>query len=340
MKTLTYRSRLTLDDLAEIEESTPTPGPRQILVRVRAVSLNYRDLAIARGEYGSFAVPLVPGSDAAGDVVAVGPAVRRFAAGDRVCLTYVPDWIDGPVSAAAAARRLGGPSRGVLTEYVCVGEEEAVHAPRSLSFEEAATLPIAGVSAWQAVVTEGLIRPGSLVGVTGTGGVSTFVVQIARMAGARVLVVGRDPAKLARMAEMGATTIDSTREPAWERSILELTRGAGVDLFVDVIGGDGLGRSIAATRVGGAVSLFGFVAGARPMLDLVTAIRRAVTLRATSGGSRASFEALVRAIDENDVRPCIDRVFPFGVEGVRAAFAHLAEGRPFGKVVVTMGEAS
>ncbi len=339
MKTLTYQTRLALDDLAEIDEPVPQPGPREVLVRVRAVSLNYRDLAIARAEYGSFPVPLVPASDATGEVVAVGPGTERFAVGDRVCLAYVPDWIDGPANAQTSARRLGGPSPGVLTEYVCAAEDAVVRAPSTLSFEEASTLPIAGVSAWQAVITEGRVHPGSVVGVTGTGGASLFVVQIARMAGARVILVGRDPAKLARAGELGAITVDSTRDPAWERRVLELTGGAGVDLFVDMIGGEGLGRSIAATRFGGAVSLFGFVAGTRPTLDLVATIRRSVTLRATSGGSRASFEALVRAIDANGIRPPIDRVFPFGLDGVRRAFTHLAEGRPFGKVVVSMDAA-
>ncbi len=335
MKTILYEQRVALDALTEVERPIPEPGPRDLLVRVHAVSLNYRDLAIARGDYGVFNAPLVPVSDAVGEVVRVGTGVTRFTVGDRVSPTYVPDWIDGPVRAQSAVRRLGGPTPGVLSEYVCVGEMEAVRAPSTLSDVEAATLPIAGVSAWQAVVADGNVRSGDVVGVTGTGGASLFVVQIARAAGARVVVVGRDASKLARVAQLGAVTVDATREPDWEHAVAELS-GGGVDLFVDMIGGDALGRSIRATRVGGAVGLFGFVADTRASIDLVSAIRRSVTLRATSGGSRASFEALVRAIETNGIRPVVDRVFDFDLDHVRAAFAHLAEGRPFGKVVVRM----
>lgn len=337
MKIITYASKIGLHDLTQLDVAVPSPGRRELLVEVRAVSLNYRDIAIARGEYGDFSGPLVPCSDAVGKVVAVGPGTTRFQVGERVCPTYVPDWIDGAATAATARRRLGGPAPGVLAEYLVVGEHEAVRAPAHLSDVEAATLPIAGVSAWQAVVTEGRVRPGDVVAVSGTGGSSLFVLQIARMAGARVIVVGRDRAKLERAVAMGATAVEATGD--WDRRVVELS-GGGVDLFIDVLGGDALGRSIAATRVGGAVGLFGFVAGTRPTLDLVDAIRRSVTLRATSGGSRASFEALVRALERNDVHPIVDRVFDFDREGARAAFGHLAEGRPFGKVVIRTAVAS
>ena len=340
MRVIEYRQRLSLDGLIMTDRPIPPPGPRELLVRVRAASLNYRDLAIARGEYGSFTLPLVPGSDAAGEVVAVGDGVGRFAAGDRVCLAYVPDWVDGPVRAGVARRRLGGPTDGVLSEYLCAHEEAAVRAPAHLSPLEASTLPIAGVTAWQAMVEDGGLRAGDVVGVSGTGGVSLFAVQIARAAGARVIAVGRDAGKLARVQALGAEVVNSTRQPDWEARVLELTGGAGVDLFVDVVGGEALARSIAATRVGGTVCAVGFVAGARASLDLLALLRRAVTVRAASAGSRASFEALVRAMEAGALRPCVDKVFDFTLDGVRAALLHLAEGRPFGKVVVGLGGGS
>lgn len=337
MKTLAFTKRLSLDDLAFLDAPARAPGPRELAVRVRAVSLNYRDLAIARGAYGSYALPLVPGSDAAGEVVAAGPGVTRFAVGDRVCLGYVPDWIDGPVRADVARRRLGGPVDGVLREQVVAHEDALVRAPDHLDLLEASTLPIAGVTAWQALVEDGGLRPGDVVGVTGTGGVSLFVVQIARMVGARVIVVSRDGRKLDRVAAMGALTVDATSEPAWDAPVRALTGGEGVDLFVDVVGGASLARAVTATRVGGTVAAVGFVGGAESSLDLVSLLRRAVTVRAASGGSRRSFEELVRALEASQTRPVVDRVFEFDDEGVRAAFRHLAEGRPFGKVVIAIG---
>lgn len=338
MKTLLYRQALSLDALEMVDRAIPTPGPHELLVRVRAASLNYRDLAVARGTYGGFRAPLVPGSDASGDVVAVGAEVRRFAVGDRVSPAYVPDWMDGPPRGDVVRRRLGGPLDGVLSEYLVVHEQAAVRVPSHLSHEEAATLPVAAVSAWQALVADAGLRPGQWVGVSGTGGASLFVLQIARAAGARVVVVGRSASKLARAAALGASTVDASTHADWERHVLDLTGGAGVDVFVDMLGGAALSRSIAATRIGGTVSAFGFVVGTTAPLDLVPWIRRAVTLRATSGGSRASFEAVVSAMEAAGTKPVIDRVFAFSREDVRSALLYLAEGRAFGKIVVTLGE--
>jgi NADPH:quinone reductase-like Zn-dependent oxidoreductase len=336
MKTLVYANAIALDELTLVERPVPTPGPRDVLLRVDAVSLNFRDLAIARGEYGAFAAPLVPGSDGAGEVVAVGAEVRRFAEGDRIAPAYVPDWVDGPVRAEVARRRLGGPVDGVLSEYVCVHEDAAVRLPSYLTPSEAATLPIAGVSVWQALVTDTGLRAGDVVGVTGTGGTSVFAAQIARAAGARVIVVGRDVDKLGRLSRMGADVVvqGSAGEVSWTEKVLELTGGAGVDSFLDVVGGDSVRRAIEATRVGGTVTTFGFVGASTATLDLIATLRRAVTLRATSGGSRASFEALLRAMEIASMRPVVDRTFDFSVEGVKAGLQHLERGRPFGKVVV------
>jgi NADPH:quinone reductase-like Zn-dependent oxidoreductase len=327
MKTFLYRQALSLDDLAEVDRPVPSPGPRELLVRVHAVSLNYRDLAIARGTYGGCAVPLVPLSDASGVVVAVG---------DRVVPAYVPDWFDGPVRADVARRRLGGPTDGVLAEYVCVHDDAAVRAPRHLSHEAASTLPIAGASVWQALVADAGLRAGDVVGISGTGGASLFAVQIAAAVGARSFVVARVADKLARVEAIGATIVDSSRERAWERRVLELTAGAGVDVFLDVVGGDALARSIAATRVGGTVSAFGFAGGTSAALDMVSFIRRAVSVGGWWGGWGGWVDALARALEDAGTEPIVDRVFGSSLAEVRAAFHHLAEHRPFGKVVIAM----
>lgn len=336
MKAFQYVDRIALDDLRPVELPTPSPRPRELLVRMRAASLNARDLLIATKRYGSFAPPLVPLSDGAGDVVEVGGRVTRFALGDLVIPTYLPDWTSGPPHEAIGRRRLGGPSPGVLAEYVVVHEDAAVLAPAHLSPIEASTLPIAAVTAWQVLFANAQLQPGEVVAVQGTGGVAVFVLQLARAAGAKVIVLTRATDRVARLEEMGAFVIDTTRDRTWEARVLELTAGRGVDLFVDLVGGDAVARAITATRVGGTVAIVGFVGGTTTTLDLVTAIRRVVTLRAVSGGSRASFEALSRALEVARIHPIVDTILP--LSRTREAFMTLAERSPFGKVVITFDE--
>ncbi|AKU97504.1 Alcohol dehydrogenase [Labilithrix luteola] len=332
MKAFRFEDRIALENLRLVELDVPRPGPREILVRMRAAAMNQRDVLIAQGRYGNFAAPLVPLSDGAGEVVEVGPAVTRFGKGDRVIPTYVPDWIAGPVREGVGARRLGGPNPGTLRELMAVHEEAAVRAPSNLGWLEAATLPIAAVTAWQVLFTDVGIGPGDVIAVQGTGGVALFVVQLARAAGAKAVVLLRSGARAARVEEAGAAVVDTSREPAWESRLLALTNGRGVDLFVDVVGGNGVNRAVAATRVGGTVALVGFVGDTTASIDLPAAIRRVVSFRTVSGGSRATFEALVRGIEANDVHPIIDTVVPF--TKAPEAFVKLASGSPFGKVVI------
>lgn len=333
MNTLELRGT-GLDSLTFTQRPRPaSPGAGQLLLRQRAAALNFRDLAIARGEYGSYARPLVPGSDAVSEVVEVGAGVTRFRIGDRVCPLDTPGWSAGPPEERALRDRLGGPSGGVLTEWLVVSEEAAVAAPAHLGDEEAAALCGAGVTAWQVLYGEARIAPGETVVVQGSGGVSLFALQLARLGGARVIATSRSAAKLDRLRALGATAgIDTGATPAWEAEVLRLTGGRGADLVVDVVGGDGLARSIAASRVGGTVAMVGFVGGQEAALALPAAIRRAVTLRAYSGRSRASFEAFVRALEAGGVRPVIDRVF--ALAEAREAFGYLAGGAQLGKVVI------
>jgi len=298
---------------------------------MQAASLNYRDLSIANGEYGQYALPLVPVSDGAGVVTAVGSEVRRFRIGDLVCPAYVPDWIAGPIRQETAVRRLGGPIDGVLSELVCVDEEAAVRAPAHLSAAEAATLPVAGVTAWQVMFAEGQLKAGQTLAVQGSGGVSLFVVQLARAAGVRVLSLLRGNARRDALERLGAEVFDSTL-PDWPEQLRAATAGRGVDLFVDVVGGPMVPQAIGATRVGGKVVLVGYVGGTSVTLDLIAVLRRGVTLQAASGGSRTSFEELVRFLEVHELRPLVGARFAF--DQVRAAYQHLASGKPLGKVVI------
>jgi NADPH:quinone reductase-like Zn-dependent oxidoreductase len=332
MKTLELQG-VGLHALVFAERPTPSIGPRDLLLRTRAVSLNYRDVAIARGEYGNYKLPLILGSDAVAQVVEVGADVSRFAAGDRVCPADTPDWIAGEPDEQRMKMRLGGPLDGALAELFAVPEEAAVSAPAHLTDEEAATLCGAGVTAWQALYVLGHLRPGQVVVVQGTGGVSLFALQLAKLGGAEVIVTSRSTDKLARARALGAThAIDSREHSAWEREVLRLTGGRGADVVVDVVGGASLGRSIAAARVGGVVVSLGFLESQTSTLDLPATIRRGITFCTSSGRSRDSFEALNRAIEANRMRPVVDRTFDFA--NVRDAFAYLASGSQFGKVVV------
>ena len=335
MKTLRFDDKLSLDNLVWRDVPDPgPPGPGEILVRVRAVSLNYRDLAIARGQYPGGPLPLIPGSDAAGEILAVGPGVTRAAPGDLVCATYVPDWIDGPPTASSSRRRRAYTLPGVFSQLLRLPEAEVVRAPRTLDAAHAATLPAAATTAWQALVADAPTRPGDTVVVQGTGGVSLFALAFARAAGARVLMLTRDERHAPALRALGAAEVlPLGATETWPDAVLERTAGAGADAVVDVVGPT-LTLSMAATRIGGTVHVIGFVGGATTPLDLVVAMRRAVTLRAATTGSRATFEALVRAIDAHGIRPAIDRVFP--AVQAREAFAHLASGGHLGKIVVEM----
>jgi NADPH:quinone reductase-like Zn-dependent oxidoreductase len=331
MKAFVFEHKLSLDDLRCVEQPAPTPGPQQLLLRMRAAALNYRDLSIARGEYGSYPLPLVPVSDGVGTVIAIGDEVRRFQVGDLVCPSYVPGWIEGAIREETAMRRLGGPTNGVLRELMCVDEEAAVRVPAHLDAAQAATLPIAGVTAWQALFAEGAVSAGQTLAVQGSGGVSLFVVQLARAAGIRVLSLLRGSGRRELLEQLGAEVFDS-EQPNWPEQLRAATAGRGVDLFIDVVGGPMLPQAIAATRVGGTVVLLGYVGGTVVTLDLIAVIRRAVTLRAVSGGSRQSFEQLVGFMEQHALEPVIDARFKF--EDVRAAYDHLATGKPTGKVVI------
>lgn len=332
MKAFRFEERIALENLRLVELDVPKPGPHEILVRMRAAAMNQRDVLIAQGRYGNFPAPLVPLSDGAGEVVEVGEAATRFRTGDRVLPTYVQDWISGPLREGVGQRRLGGPNDGTLRELMIVHEEAAVRAPSNLGWLEAATLPCAAMSAWQVLFTIGAIGPGSVVAVQGTGGVALFVVQLARAAGAKVVVLLRRGARAPQVERMGAIVIDTSQEPAWESRVLSLTDGRGVDLFVDVVGGEFVNRAVTATRLGGTIALVGFVGDTTASLDIPAAIRRGVSFRAVTGGSRTMLEELVRAIEATDLHPIVDTVVPF--TKAPEAFAKLASGSPFGKVVI------
>ncbi len=321
----------TLGSLVVRDRPIPVVGGHDVLLRTRAASLNYRDIAIARGEYGAYQRPLILGSDAVGEVVEVGAGVTRFSKGDRVCPTDTPDWIAGPPDERSLSRRLGGPADGVFAEFFAVPESAAVSAPRHLTDVEAATLSSAGVTAWRALFVLGGVVPGDTVVVEGTGGVALFALQLARLANARVVALSRSAAKLDRARALGATdAIDTTATPEWDAEVRRLTGGRGADFVVNVVGGASLGRSIGACRVGGKVIVLGFLDGPTASLDVVSAIRRGVSLHTSTGRSRENFEAMNRAIEAAAMRPVVDRVFPF--ERVLEAFAYLESGAMFGKI--------
>ncbi|MCB1739856.1 MAG: NAD(P)-dependent alcohol dehydrogenase [Gammaproteobacteria bacterium] len=321
---------LQLLDLPE-----PRPGENEVLVRIRAASLNYRDLVIARGSYAQMQLPIIPLSDASGEVVEVGSAVKRFAVGDRVCPHYIMDWVSGPPAADTARRRLGGPTDGVLAEYVCLPQHALVRAPANLSHVQSATLPIAALTAWQALFVRASLTPGQTLLTQGTGGVSLFALQLARAAGVRVIVTSSSAEKLERARALGASAgINYAESPDWPGQVLALTDGQGADHVIEVVGGNNLKRSIAATRMGGTISIIGFLESAEGAIDLRDAFRLVVNVHAISVGARDGFEALVRAVEQNHIEPVVDRVF--GMDDCRAAYEQLASGRHFGKVVIEL----
>jgi NADPH:quinone reductase-like Zn-dependent oxidoreductase len=324
-----------LDNLALIDRPDPVPGPGQVLVRVKAVSLNYRDLMVAKGQYNPrMPLPRVPCSDCAGDVVAVGPGVTSAKVGNRVCGTFMPAWTDGDLTEAATASALGGAVDGVLAERVLLPDTGVVPVPGHLSYEEAATLPCAAVTAWHAL-TVGFDPAGKTILLQGTGGVSIFALQFAKALGAKVLITSGSDEKLGRALTMGADAGTNYRTNAdWDKWAREQTGGRGVDLVVEVGGAGTLERSIKAARHAGRIALIG-VLSAGGGVNPIGILMRAVTVQGIYVGSREMFRAMTRVIERDRIRPVIDRVFPFA--DAPAAFRHLEAAGHFGKVVIAVG---
>ena len=317
------------------EAPLPVPAANEVLVRVSAVSLNYRDLGVIAGVDGAPAMPfpLTPGSDMAGVVVATGAGVTRFREGDGVIGTFWAGWIDGDWP--EHARVIGGGLPGVLAQYVVLHENWAAHAPRSLDALQASTLPCAGLTAWFALVEKGALHAGQTVVVQGTGGVALFGLQLAKAHGANVIVTSSSRDKLARALALGATHgIDRSQQPRWDEIVRELTGGRGADHILELAGGDNLGVSLRALRQGGRISLIGVLGELTMTLPSVPSFLMRPVIQGIGVGHRRALEALVRAIDATGIKPVVDTVYSF--DRLPKALAHLERGA-FGKVVVKIG---
>jgi NADPH:quinone reductase-like Zn-dependent oxidoreductase len=324
-----------IDALAKVELPRPVPGPRQVLVKVAACSLNFRDLAIAIGSYRMPTKPnLIPLSDGAGEVAEVGAGVTRVKVGDRVAGCFFQRWIGGPPAADTHASALGGGIDGMLTEYALLEENGVIALPAHLSFEQAATLPCAAVTAWHALVEHARIVAGETVLVQGTGGVSIFALQFAHLMGARVIVTSSSEAKLARAKALGAAHgVNYKAVPEWDQAVVAAS-GGGVDHVVEVGGPGTLARSLRAIRIGGKITLIGVLSGAAEINPMLIFSRRA-NLQGISVGSLQMFEAMNRAIAASRLEPVIDKVFVF--DEAPAAYRHLQSAQHFGKVVIRVG---
>lgn len=314
------------------EKDVPRPGPGQVLVRMHAASLNYRDLLVIDGRYGKVRPDLVPLSDGAGEVTEVGPGVTRVAPGDRVAAIFAQGWIGGEQDEAARSTALGGALDGVLAEYCVFNEQGLVKLPEHLDYREGATLPCAAVTAWNALYGLRPLRVGDAVLALGTGGVSIFATQFAHAAGARVIATTSNDSKAEKARAAGAAEVVNYRAiPNWERKVRQLTDARGVDSVIEIGGAGTLSRSVASARIGGTVNMIGLLSEATGF-DPMSVLRGSVVLRGIVVGSRQMFEDMNRAIAAHRIRPVIDSVFPFEEAG--QAYARLQAAGHVGKIVI------
>jgi NADPH:quinone reductase-like Zn-dependent oxidoreductase len=335
VKAYEVRESFGIDHLVLSEREQPSPGRGQALVRVRAVSLNYRDLLVVKGLYNpKIPLPFTPFSDGAGDVVAVGEGVTRVKTGDRAAGIFMQEWLAGELTEAKTKSALGGGKQGMLAEYVVLDEDGLIKMPEHLSYEEAATLPCAAVTAWHALMEKGL-RPGERVLLLGTGGVSIFSLQFAKMAGLEVIITSGSDEKLAKAAKLGADHgINYKTAPDWDSRVRELTAGKGVDLVVEVGGAGTLPQSLRAVRTGGRISLIGVLTGAAGEINPLPAVMKNICVQGIMVGSREMFESMNGAVSFHRIRPVIDRVFPFAE--VRDAMRYMESGAHFGKICISL----
>ena len=332
MKAFEIQNTFGLDSLTLTERLEPSPGFGQVLIKLRAASLNYRDLMVVKGLYNpKQPLPLIPLSDGVGEVVAIGEGVTRVHSGDRVAGTFFQNWLSGELTEAKAKSALGGAIDGLLTEYAVLHEDGVVHVPEHLTDEEAATLPCAAVTAWNALITSGGVKAGDTVLVQGTGGVSLFALQFAQVLGARVIATSSSDEKLERVRQLGASdTINYKQTPDWGKQVQQLTAGIGVDYIVEVGGAGTLNQSLRAVRYGGQISLIGVLSGGAGEISTASILIKNVRVQGIYVGSREIFEAMNRAIALHKLKPVVDRVFPFNE--VREALAYMESGAHFGKI--------
>jgi NADPH:quinone reductase-like Zn-dependent oxidoreductase len=335
MRAYEIRDGFGLDHVHHVERPDPQPGPGQVLVEVRAVSLNYRDLLVVKGVYNPrLPLPRIPCSDAAGVVVAVGHGVSRVKVGERVCSLFMPGWVSGELNDAKARSALGGFVDGVLAERIVLPEDGILPTPTHLTDEQAATLPCAALTAWNALCAGG-VKAGDTVLIQGTGGVSLFALQFARLAGARVIGTSSSDAKLERARSLGLSDgINYRANPNWADAVRKLTEGVGVDLVVEVGGAGTLPQSLKAVRLAGTVSLIGILSGAGET-SFLPVVMKAVRLQGIYVGSGDQFAAMNRAVTLHRLQPVVDRVFPFA-EAVEA-LRFMESGSHFGKIVLRVG---
>jgi NADPH:quinone reductase-like Zn-dependent oxidoreductase len=334
MKAYQIQDDFGLDNFKQVERPDPTPGPGQVLVRMKAASPNFRDILMIEGQYNPRQpLPLIPLSDGAGEVAEVGEGVERVEVGDRVMPIFAQDWIAGEPSRARFKSTLGGPLDGAIAEYVLVDQEGVVPIPEHLSFEEAATLPCAALTAWNALAEHGDVKAGDVVVCQGTGGVSMFGLQFAQLLGAEVIMTSSSDEKLERVAQMGASHgINYRDEEKWGKVVRKLTGGRGADHIIEVGGAGTLQQSLTAVRYGGQVSVIGVLSGVAQKLNVIPILMHNIRVQGIFVGSREMLENMVRAIEVNEMRPVVDRVFEFGE--AREALEYMKAGKHFGKVVV------
>jgi NADPH:quinone reductase-like Zn-dependent oxidoreductase len=323
-----------IEALTQVDRPDPNPAYRQVLVKVKACSLNFRDYGIARGSYRMpVRENVIPLSDGAGEVVEVGPGVRRFKIGDRVAANFFQRWPGGEPTADVHASALGGSIDGMLAQYALLEEDGVVKIPQHLSFEEGATLPCAAVTVWNAMMEHARLKAGDTMLLQGTGGVSVFGLQFAHAMGIRAIITSSSDEKLKRAKALGAVFgINYKTTPDWEKAAVQFTGGSGVDHVVEVGGAQTLTRSFHAIRVGGKVTMIGGLSGGATELNPGLIFSRRANVQGISVGSTEMFLAMNRAIEANAIKPVIDKVFAFA--DAPAAYRHMASGSHFGKIVI------
>lgn len=332
MKAIELQKSFGLENLIVTEREAGKPKAGEILLRMKSASLNYRDLMMVRGVYNpKQPLPIIPGSDGVGEVIEIGEGVTKVKKGERVATTFFQDWESGLAHPDKAKSTLGSPLDGVLREFMVLPEKGVISVPKHLTDEQAATLPCAGLTAWNAVVQMGRVKPGSTVLIQGTGGVALFALQFAKMLGAQVILTSSSEEKLARAKTLGADHgIDYKKNPQWGKEVRNITSGEGVDLVVELGGAGTLGQSLAAVKLGGAVALIGVLTGGNQDLSILPIIMKNVLVQGIFVGTKEQFACMNEAISFHKLTPVVSQIFPLAES--RKAFECMASGSHFGKI--------